>query len=251
MSRKKEEILGQIRQILMIENRAKIIDLAKRLHVTPETLRTDMNELESQNIIVREHGYARIVTSLTETPLTMRQNENIDLKKQIMARAIQEIQDGSVVFLDAGSTVLLGVPFLASKKDLTIITNSIPLANQCIQMNLEVLFVGGLIFNNGLRTHGHFCNDMIDKIHIDLAIIGTDGLLNANGLTSIPESDIETKRHIINQSKTIIGVCDSTKFNQDARYEYCKFYEIDVLITNKLTAEQLKQIQGVKRIIQT
>ncbi|MCF0107290.1 MAG: DeoR/GlpR transcriptional regulator [Holdemanella sp.] len=250
MSKKKEARLATIRQILTIENRVKIVDLAKQLHVTPETLRTDLNELESRNIIVREHGYARIVNAMTETPLAMRREENPELKKPIMVRAMKEIQDGMVVFLDAGSTVLLGAPFLSSKKDLTIVTNSIPLANQCALMNLDIIFVGGVIFNNGLRTYGYFSDHMIDSMHFDVAIIGTDGIRNSKGLTSISEGDISVKRHVINQSKVIIGVCDSSKFSTTARFEYCKFHEIDKLITNQLTPDQVKQIKGVKEIIQ-
>lgn len=250
MSKKKDARQVRIREILLEENQVRVIDLASRLHVTPETLRKDLDEMESQQLIVREHGYARIQALSTELPFSFRQQENPEAKRKIMLRAIQEIQNGQVIFLDAGSTLIEGIQALRSKKDLTIIVNSIPIALECIDMNFNVIFIGGEMMKNGLRTDGYYTQQMLDNIYIDVAILGSDGLKDTTGFTVFTLTEIGTRRHIINQSKKLIIACDVSKFERQAHYQFCSFKEVDMFITNQLTNEQLEQVKDCKQIIQ-
>ncbi|MGM9912470.1 DeoR/GlpR family DNA-binding transcription regulator [Floccifex sp.] len=250
MSKRKDERQVKIRNILLKENRIKISELAKLLDITPETLRNDLNELEDQNIVIREHGYARLDNSLSELPVYLRWQENQKDKKMIVYRAFQELEDGQVVYLDSGSTILLGIPYISMKKDLTIISNSLPLALECAKMNLNIIFAGGSVLNEGLRCYGHFAEEIINHMHIDVAILGTDGILGSNGFTTNTIHEIGFKRHIINQSKKIITVCDQSKFEKEAPFKYCSFNETDLLITNQITNEQYQRVKDIKNIIQ-
>lgn len=250
MSKKKDARQVKIREILLEENQVRVVDLANRLNVTPETLRKDLDEMENQQLIVREHGFARIQTLRTELPFSFRQQENPEAKRRIMLRAIQEIQNGQVVFLDAGSTLTEGIQALRSKKDLTIVVNSIPIALECIDMNFNVIFIGGEMMKNGLRTDGYYTQQMLDNIYIDVAILGSDGLKETTGFTVYTLTEIGTRRHIINQSKKLIIACDVSKFERQAHYQFCSFKEVDMFITNKLTPEQLEQVKDCKQIIQ-
>ena len=72
MSQKKEERLKKIRDILDQQEKVRISDLADELHVTPETIRHDLNTLEEMNLVHREHGYVMGVSSLMELPFDMR-----------------------------------------------------------------------------------------------------------------------------------------------------------------------------------
>lgn len=250
MSKKKDERQVQIRNILLKENRIKITDLAKQLHITPETLRSDLNEMEKQNIVVREHGYARMDNSLGELPVYLRSQEHPKEKKNIVFRAFQEIKDGQVVYLDSGSTIILGIQYIQMKKDLTIVTNSLPLALECAKMNLKIIFAGGDVLNEGLRCYGFFAEQIVNRINIDIAILGSDGIVNCDGFTTNNVHEVGFKRHIINRSKKIITVCDRFKFQREAPFIYCKFSEIDQLITNELTPQEYEKVKEIPSVIQ-
>ena len=84
MTKKKEARQIRIQKILLERTKVKISDLAKELNVTPETLRNDLNEMENLSLLVREHGYARVISSSFETPLTMRNRENPEDKLGIL-----------------------------------------------------------------------------------------------------------------------------------------------------------------------
>ena len=250
MSKKKEARQMQIRNILLEKTKIKVSELAKELNVTPETLRNDLNEMENLSLLIREHGYARIVSSPFETPLPMRNMEHPEDKRKIACRAIQEIKDGQMVYLDSGSTVLQGAFSLQTKKDITVVTNSIPLLNHCIAMNINTIVCGGFLFNTGARTYGHFAANIIDHLHIDVAIMGTDGILDSNGFTTVNSNELSLKRHVMNQTKKLIAVCDGSKFYSSAPYVFCKFNEFDMLVTNKLTNDQRKSVQDIQQIIE-
>ncbi len=250
MSKKKDMRHAKIRQILLEEDRIRISDLAERLQVTPETLRSDLNELESQKLVRREHGYASNVSAITEIPILMRGKENVDLKRRIAFRAMQQVQDGQTIFLDSGTTVLEGLPYLANKKDLTVVTNSIPLAYQAGTMDLNIIVCGGQLLNVGLRTYGHYSTDIIDHMIFDVAIMGSDGLESSPGFTALSFQEVPFKRHVMNRSDKIIMLMDNTKFSQRASYSYCKFNEVDCLVTNHITDQQLEMVKDVKKIIQ-
>ena len=250
MSKKKDLRQARIRQILLEESRIRITDLAKRLEVTPETLRSDLNEMEAHSLLIREHGYARIHNPMQETPLFFRNQENAEAKKRVAIQAFNEIKDGQVVFLDSGSTVLLGLPALQMKKSLTIVTNSLPLAQQCAAYHFDILFAGGMIYNAGLRAYGHFAIEVVDHVHIDTAIMGTDGFKNCDGFTSTNINELGFKRHVMNQSSKIIMVTDASKFEDAAPFSFCKFREFDVLVTNPVPKEKLEPLRDIKKIIQ-
>lgn len=250
MSKKKDARQVKIRNILMEKGQYRVKDLAAILHVTPETLRKDLDELKEKGIVVRSHGFARVNKFRQELPISVRNQENTDIKKRLTYRAIEEIQDGNIVYLDAGSTLLQGIDALRQKKDLTIITNSLPMAYKCNEMNFDVVLVGGKLHKNGLHTDGFFSEKMLDSIYIDIALFGSDGLLNASGFTVYSMEEVGTRRHVINQTKKVVMVSDNTKFSMTGHYSFCYFREVDVFITDRLTEKQHQQVQMCKKIVQ-
>lgn len=247
---KKEERLLEIQRIINEEEKIKVSELAKRLHITPETLRTDLNELENQHVLVREHGYARLTNSLTETPIMIRTKTNADIKKKIVYKALQEIKDGQTIYLDAGSTLILGIPFLRNKKKITVITNSILGAYQLAALGIDTIMLGGTVLNEGGRTYGYFCTDMLDNFNIDIAFVGAAGINNTAGIGGNTIHYVGLSKKIIKQSKRIVCVFDNSKFNISSPYNSYYFSDIDAIYTNELTEEQFEIIKDTKEIIQ-
>ena len=254
MSKSKNERQIKIRQILEEREKVKVVDLAKELDVTPETLRKDLNEMQERKILIKEHGYAKIQNSSVETFIELKARENKEMKKRVALEAFRRIENGMTVFLDSGSTILTALGALRNKSDITIVTNSILVAYECANMNLNIIMAGGLIFNIGKRTYGHFATEIIDHLNIDLAIMGTDAFTEkSHGFTTISADELGFKRHVINQSTQKIIISDSSKVNNYkdvAPYAFCRFNEFDEFITNRLTPEQYDIVKTVKKVTQ-
>ncbi len=250
MSRKKEIRLEKIREILIEREKIRNIDLAKELGITVETLRHDLDYLEEQNIIIKEHGSSRINLSLKELPLMMRHIENTDDKRRIAYRAFQEIQNGQIIFLGAGSTVLSGIESLKYRKEITIVTNSLPVAMETAKLNHKVILIGGMIINSAYSTYGSDGIDMLKRIHMDLMITGSAGIEGSNGFTTNKFEEVGLRRQVLAQSRRSIVVCDNRKFHQKSAYTDLFFKEADLLITNQLTMEMQEVVKEIPKIIQ-
>ena len=249
MSKKKDERQFKIRQLLQERPKIKISDLADYFQTSSETIRKDIIELEDSKIIKKEHGYALLLEEPDEMPISLRNQEYIDEKRQIMKKACAFIKEGMVVYLDAGSTCQAGIPFLQSIQNITIVTNSIFVAYKCARLDMHVILIGGNISNNAYRSYGSLASETIDYIHIDVAILGTKGIKDNDGFTTY-ENEYGLKRHIIQQSEKIIVVADQSKFNTQPEYTYCKFKEVDIFISKVLTKEEKSQIQVIPEIIE-
>ena len=99
MANKKDERQSKIYHILLDEGRVSVKELAQRLLVTPETIRSDLTNMEDQRRVIREHGFARPLSTLEEVPVQMREQENLDDKRRAAMRAMEEIEDNQTVFL--------------------------------------------------------------------------------------------------------------------------------------------------------
>ena len=135
---------------------ASINYLCKKLYASRSTIRRDLMSLEEDGILKRSHGYVSLVVkSAKESPISMRQIENLD-KKQSIARKMEPlIKDGMVIFLDSSSTVCQLAPILKTKQHLTIITNGINIANELSHaQNLTCFLCPGVLKHKSLSIVG-------------------------------------------------------------------------------------------------
>ena len=247
---KKQERQKKILELLHERERIKIRELAEVLHASSETSRTDLYTLVSQALVIKEHGWARVNKTIKEIPLSYRSQEDHSIKKGLSIRAFQEVKDGQVLFIDGGSTIFAGIEALTYKKEITVVTDSFPVAAKCMENRIKTFFLGGEINELEQRTSGYFATKMLEHFRIDLAILGTLGIKDTDGFTTINMDGIALLRHVINQSKKVLVVCDKKRFEDSAAYIYAKFREVDILVTHPLLPEQKKMVAAVKTIIE-
>lgn len=251
MSKKKEERQKKIREILDDQGEMKVSELAKQMEVTPETIRKDLDELETQEIIVREHGKARINRVLSELPVEIRKQDFPNEKKRISYRAISMIHDGDIIFMDGGTTILSGIELLRSKKDLTIVTISLPLATACLELGFSVYLLGGQIKKNTQYTSGVLCREGLKHFHFDICFLGSSGVRGLNGFSgcySLEEAVFFNE--VLERTDKAVIVMTSNKLNYRGNYPYLLFRDTDLLITNRLSDDERKQLSEIKQIIE-
>ena len=71
----------------------------------------------------------------------------------------------------------------------------------------------------------------------------------AKGITT-SYSELGFKKHVVQQAKKVLVVCDSSKFEQSSSYVFCKYDEVDLLVTTKLSDEQKMNIEGIQEIVE-
>ena len=119
----------QILKLLTEDGSAKVIDLAKIFKVSEVTIRQDLEKMEADDLIIREHGGA-FLSSIEDqvSSLSLMNKDNMDKKMLIGKKAAELIYNGDVIILDSGSTTTEIAKNLMGRKNLTVITNALNIA---------------------------------------------------------------------------------------------------------------------------
>lgn len=224
----------QIVQLLARQKRVSVNDLCDIFSISQATARRDLEVLASQGRIQRVHGGAIVVTSAPpEMPILQRQDEQAEEKRQIGAVAAQLVLDGSTIFLGSGSTVLEVARNLRSRKNLTVVTNSLPVINILSDIKeITLIVLGGLFRKSELSFIGHITETALKEINVDQVIMGVRAISLTHGLTNDYLPETMTDRAIIQIGRKVILVVDHTKFGRISTVFLAPLEAIHTVVTD-------------------
>ena len=133
---------------------------------------------------------------------------------------MQMVQDHQTFFIDSGSTLLFGVPVLAMKQDITVVTDSIPVAYETALMDIQTILCEGPVKNESLRINGLRVTEIIDTMDFDFVFLSTDGMDIPNGFTIYSYDEIEIKKCVMTRFKKSVVVMDRSKLYKRARKHF-------------------------------
>lgn len=225
----------KIMDLLREDGSAKVVNLARLFKVTEVTIRQDLEKLEQEGLIFREHGGA-FLKNLEENirsfiPLN---KENMDRKTAIGKKAASLVDPGDTIILDSGSTTTEVAKNLLGKKGLTVITNALNIALLLgADSGIEVIVTGGEFKPPTLSLSGQKATDFFTNIHVDKLFLATAGISLRSGLTYPSISDIAVKKAMIEAADTTYLVADSTKIGKNSLASLGALSLIDFLITDE------------------
>lgn len=229
----KEERYDKILSIVEKEKYISAQRLSKILFVSLPTIRRDLAELNRRNQIIRSHGGAKAIEpEHVVAPLDFRKTIHSAQKRKLCQAATTLVSDNDIIFIDSSTTTLQMADFLSEKKNITVITNGLPLAALLIQKGIKTYCTGGEIFQNSLAHFGSFAEEFIRKFNIDTMFFSCHGV-NDNGMLtdpSLPETQV--RKAAINQSKKTVFLCDKTKFSLSTPYNLISIDDVDYVITD-------------------
>lgn len=203
---------NQILEMLAGESKIEVSVLSERLGVSQVTVRKDLDELERQGIIVREHGFALLRSA---DDLNGRIAYHFESKKKIAEKAVELVTNGDTIMIESGSCCALFADTLtARRKDLTIITNSAFIASYIRgKSNFQIILLGGIYQQDSQVLVGPMISDSAKNFCVNLFFIGTDGYSARTGFTNRDQLRAQAVRDMAPQAETIIILTESEKLN--------------------------------------
>ncbi len=123
-------------------------DICNLTGCSESSARRDLQRLENQGVLIRIHGGAKLKNSLQQEPDMVRKvSKNIEQKKMIAKYAAGLIQSEDVIYLDAGTSTLAMIPFLAANMHLTVVTNGVLHASVLADQGIRTILIGGELKN--------------------------------------------------------------------------------------------------------
>lgn len=227
----------QILSLLTKQGRLSVAEIVEQFAVSQATARRDLESLASEGKVQRVHGGAIAVEQAPpELPILERDNEQADEKIRIGRAAAELIADKETVFLGSGTTVLEVARNLRSRKNLTVITNSLPVLNMLAGVKeITVISLGGMLRDSELSFIGHITEQSIAELRADKVIIGARAVSLEHGLTNDYLQETLTDRAILRIAREVIIVADHTKVNRVSTVLLAPLADIHKLVTDKQT----------------
>ncbi len=191
----------------------RINELSSMLDVSEPTVRRDLARLEKSHLVRRVHGGAMLESdSIFEPPVLQRRSLNKQAKKRIGKVAADLIEDGETVILLGGSTTLETVSYLGGKNNLTVITDSVLIAQALANYSIHCILLGGDLCPSELTVEGHLTELCLSQLQANRAIIGVRAVNFQKGLMLDRLSEIGTFKACIGIAREVILVADRSKF---------------------------------------
>lgn len=225
------------------ENGCSVDELATTFDVSKATIRRDLEELESEGDIERSHGGALPATTVgREQKYSRREIKNIDAKQAIASRAVEELREGSVAFLDAGSTTLQVAKRIGSSGPTVVATNSPDIAMELEAVDAEVKVTGGTLRSKTGALVGPTGESFLERTNFDVVCLGTNAMDAEKGLLTPNESEARMKRLMCESAEKVILLADSSKFGKRSFVQFASFSDIDLLVTDAQPKYGIKEI---------
>jgi DeoR family transcriptional regulator of aga operon len=239
---RREWIMKQLR----IKGSIQVNEIVEEFAVSEATVRRDLELLESDKKCIRTLGGAILESIKTEIPFYKKLEINAEEKNEIADKALSLIQEGDIIGLTGGSTNYLIAKKLQEFRNLTIVTNAINIAYECIGIpGLQLIVTGGVIRTQSFELSGPLADGTLEKIHIQKTFVGVDGISLQRGLTTFNELEAQTNRLMIQQSMQAYVVADHTKFSSSSLFVITDLKSITGVITNQaLPASEVQAYQS-------
>ena len=244
----------KILEILHQDGQVRVSTLSDALGVSEVTIRNDLSALENDGFLQRIQGGAiQTIKDFYHYDSLMRKLDRSEAKKKIAIAAAGLINDGETLLINSGTTTLMTAIELASqKKNLNIVTNSIPVAMEFgIHPSFRVILLGGEINSQYTFTYGKDAQDQLRRYKADKTILSIDGICPENGLTTYHAEEAAIDYLMMERSRETIVVADSSKFRHESFSYISDLKQVHFWVTEKDPAsDDLQEMQrfGVRTI---
>lgn len=231
-----EERQQAIASLVMSRGRASVAELAETYAVTTETVRRDLAILDRAGLLRRVHGGAVPTRALhvVESGVVERDATRTAYKDAIARAAVDFFPlSGCSVLFDAGTTTARVAALLPTDRDLTVVTNSVPIAARVSALptvNLQLL--GGRVRGLTQAAVGEQTLRALETMRVDVAFIGTNGITVRHGLSTPDSEEAAVKRAMVDCSNYVVAVADSSKIGQEEFVSFAPITKVDALVTD-------------------
>ncbi len=244
----------QILTLLTRQGRLSVTEIVEQFLISEATARRDLESLASQGKVQRVHGgVIAIEQAPPELPILERENEQPDEKTRIGRAVASLIADKETVFLGSGTTVLEVARNLRDRRNLTVITNSLPVLNMLAGIKeITVIALGGMLRDSELSFIGHITEQALSEVRADKVIIGIRAISLEQGLTNDYMQETLTDRAILKIGREVIIAADHTKCGVVSTAFLAPLTSMQKLVTDDKTSRKFVsalKTQGIDVVV--
>jgi DeoR family transcriptional regulator of aga operon len=223
-------ILAELEQ----SGRVSVEEMSRLLGISQVTLRSDLQYLASMNLLVRTHGGAIPAEAEDEGTFSNRIEAHSPQKVRIGRAAAALVEPGDVIGLDASTTALAIASFLEGKQEVTVVTNSLAVANQLLQVpGISVYVVGGFLRRDALSLVDLPQPVINPALTMRYFFFSAHSLSTRTGLSEMNPQEGAWKASLMDYCQAAIAVVDSSKFGRAGLHPFAQLAQIKRIISDR------------------
>lgn len=214
--------------------RIAVTETSDRLGVTPETIRRDLAVMERQGLIKRLRGGAILSERAPfELSLHTRREFERSERRAIAAHVAAGLPEEGAILLDSGSMTLEIAMLIPDDRQLLVVTNSLPIASLLAGRNgLTVLSLPGRVRSVTQSTVGDWAGRRLEGLHVDVAVVGANGVHLDTGVTTTLPEEAEIKRGMLRAARRRVLAVTASKFGTTSFCHAADLVEFDLVVTD-------------------
>lgn len=228
-------------------------ELARTFGVSPVTIRSDLDLLAKEGVLVRDRGGAVVNTN---TALTVAFNQraelNLEEKRRIGQAAARLVVPGDTIIMDAGTTTMEMAKVLTEVNPLTVVTNALNVAMQLGSVReVNIILIGGSLNRDTISIIGPTASAHLHDLVVQKAFIGIHAF-DEDGLTDPSIEVAQVKRAMIQAARQVILLADSTKWRKLGFAKVARLAAISTIVSDTGLPEEARaaiQRTGVELIL--
>ncbi len=226
----------KIRQYLYQHGLSSVQTLVDHTGSSLATIRRDLEKLESDGVVIRTHGGAKLADSSgVEVGFRQREHREVKYKRAIAQAAYKHLRPNSSIFLDSSTTALqLARRLRLHPIPLNLTTNSFAAAQELFGVpEVRLLFVGGHIRTENLATVGMYAEETLDRLWFDQLFMSANAIHQDHGLTTFDTSEAAINRKMLTRATQRFMLSDFSKFGRIAPHHIASLQIVQHIITDE------------------
>ncbi|MFD3512876.1 DeoR/GlpR family DNA-binding transcription regulator [Streptomyces sp. NPDC058657] len=243
-----QNLLAEQRRALILDEvrrrgGVRVNELTRRLNVSDMTVRRDLDALARQGVVEKVHGGAVPVSeaSTHEPGFEAKSALELSAKEDIARAAAAMAVPGSAVALSGGTTTYALARHLLEVPDLTVVTNSVRVADvfhTARQAAGDGAGAATVVLTGGVRTPsdslvGPVADRAIGSLHFDVLFLGVHGISVEAGLSTPNLAEAETNRRLVGSARRVVVVADHTKWGTVGLSSFAALDQVDTFVTDR------------------
>jgi DeoR family fructose operon transcriptional repressor len=237
-----QERQNRIMEILEEKGSVKVAELTSLFDLSIETIRRDLEALEKEGLLKRVYGGAILVGDYQKKfDFMNRTGEFTKEKSEIAEIASRYVEEGQTITVNGGTTSLELIKVLKAKfNKLTVLTNSLMIANELVtKEGFTTIVTGGILNNKEFSFVGKIAEEIILNFRVDKAFISTGGVSLNKGITDYIIEEIDIQKRMIEISKEVVILADNSKIDNVSLMKVADLADIDLIVSDSGLASDL------------
>jgi DeoR/GlpR family transcriptional regulator of sugar metabolism len=242
-----QNLLAEQRRALILDEvrrrgGVRVNELTRKLGVSDMTVRRDLDALARQGVVEKVHGGAvPLVEASTHEPgFEAKSGLELTAKEDIARVAAELVAPGTAIALSGGTTTYALAHQLLDVPDLTVVTNSVRVADvfhSAQRLSGQRQGAATVVLTGGVRTPsdslvGPVADQAIAALHFDVLFLGVHGISVEAGLSTPNLAEAETNRRLVQSARRVVVVADHTKWGTVGLSSFAALDQVDTLVTD-------------------